>query len=130
MKRLFYLVPAMLLALTLLAGAGSAQNEPVYKRRDLITKLRSDIDRAMANATLSEEQKKKLDESRAKLQQAAAKRHRGGERAKPREMHDALQDIRTVFESDAFKAEDRQAVRDDLKKLLEGRKGSRRRRAA
>ena len=127
MKRLFYLVPAVLLALTLLAGSGSAQNQP-RKRRELLVMLMNDVNRAVANATLTADQKKTLDQSREALRQAAMKR-KGGERADPQQVRAALENMRSLFQSDAFRAEDRQAVEEDLRNIREFRKGARRRAA-
>ncbi len=128
MRRILYLTPAALLLLTIFAGLGAAQNEP-KKRRELLVKLQNDVNKAMANATLTDEQKKTLDASRETLRKTAMKRRRGGEKTDKRQVRTALQDLRSIFQSEAFKPEDREAVQGGLKQLLEQGK-ARRRRAA
>lgn len=127
MKRILSLASAALLLLSIFAGAGAAQDTP-KKRREVVVKLQNDVNKAMANANLTDDQKKTLEASRETLRKAAMKR-RGGEKADKRQMRNALQDLRSIFQSEAFKPEDRQAVQDDLKQLLEQGQ-ARRRRAA
>jgi hypothetical protein len=86
------------------------------KRIVLIAKLRDDVGAAMVNANLKDKQKKTLEESRETLGQAVEAR-RQGEPMDRKKVQKAFEDIRKMAGTDAFGAEDRAAVQEDLQNL-------------
>jgi hypothetical protein len=108
----------LLAILALSAIPIAAQEMPtrqqLQNRRHAITKLQTDLNTAIANAKLTDDQKKTLEEARANLSAA-----RGKDRAAVRK---ALSDVRSIMQSDAFRPEDRQMIRKDLQRLRPARK--------
>lgn len=103
------------------------------ERREAMQNLVKHLDQAMANAKLSEEQKTKLEQAKAALRDAGQARRRGGSGTQPdrEKMRTALRDLQEISQSDAFRPEDKEAVRKDLDKLRQmrgsGQTGTRRR---
>lgn len=93
------------------------------ERREAMQSLVKNLEKAMANANLTEEQKTKLEQARTTVRDAAQARRRGGSGAPPdrEKLRTALRDLYEISQSDAFRAEDREAVRKDLEKLREMR---------
>jgi hypothetical protein len=79
--------------------------------------LRDDVQRAMEHARLTEEQRETLTDANGTLREAT----KGNTNLTNRELRMAMDNIRYVFSSNAFQAQDRQAVLDDLKLLRENR---------
>jgi hypothetical protein len=86
-------------------------------RTGQLNKLRDDVQRAMENAKLTDEQRETLTDANGTLREAA----KVNTNLTNRELRMALDNIRYVFNSQAFPAQDRQAVLDDLKLLRENR---------
>lgn len=105
------------------------------ERREAMQNLVKHLEQAMANAKLTEEQKTKLEQAKAALREAGQGRRRGGSGTQPdrEKMRTALRDLQEISQSDAFRPEDKEAVRKDLDKLRQmrgsGQTGTRRRRA-
>ena len=103
-----------LIALPLVAqDVASAKN-----RRELVVQLVSDTSAARSNATLTDEQKKQLDDALEGLRKASARR-RKGERPNQEQTKQSLKTILQLTQNDAFKAEDLKKVQADLQAIRE-----------
>lgn len=91
-----------------------------------LAKLRADLTRALKNATLSESQKKTLQDAGTRLREAAQARQEGG-KVDRKSVKKALDQIRKVAESGAFQPDDAAAVKADLDAMREAGGRSRRR---
>jgi hypothetical protein len=97
------------------------------ERREAMQSLVKNLEKAMANANLTEDQRARLDKAKSALQEAGRARRRGGSAtpADPEKMRTALRDLYEISQSGAFRAEDKEAIRKDLEKLREMRGGQR-----
>ena len=145
MKTPFWALGALTLSLAATLGAQEPAPAPAQdqtqpqasprERREAMQSLVKNLEKAMANAKLSDEQKTKLEQARTALREAAQGHRRGASGATPdrEKMRTALRDLAEISQSDAFRAEDKEAVRKDLEKLRQTRggqsAGARRRRA-
>jgi hypothetical protein len=99
------------------AARTSSSRSTSLDRTGQLNKLRDDVQRAMENAKLTDEQRETLTDANGTLREAA----KVNTNLTNRELRMALDNIRYVFNSQAFPAQDRQAVLDDLKLLRENR---------
>jgi hypothetical protein len=95
----------------------SSSRSTSLDRSGQLNKLRDDVQRAMEHARLTEEQRETLTDANGTLREAT----KGNTNLTNRELRMAMDNIRYVFSSNAFQAQDRQAVLDDLKLLRENR---------
>lgn len=94
-------------------------------RRAQMQKFQTDLDQASARANFTAEQRKQFDEARQTLRQQAQRGRRNGGGASsdqetagnPRE---ALRTLRSLVQSDAFQAEDRELLRKDMDAIRKG----------
>jgi hypothetical protein len=91
-------------------------NTSDYDRLNVLAKLREDMSAAATNANLTRVQRRSLEDSQAVLQTAADDRQ-AGRTVNLRAVRLALDNIRNLFSSDAFREEDRQVVLNDLDRL-------------
>jgi hypothetical protein len=99
------------------AARSSSSRNTSLDRTGQLNRLRDDVQRAMENAKLTEEQRETLTDANGTLREAAKE----NANVTNRELRMAMDNIRYVFSSHAFQAQDRQAVLDDLKLLRENR---------
>ena len=92
---------------------------PEYDRVNMLGKLRDDMSAAANNANLTRLQRRSLEDSQAVLQTAADDRQ-AGRNVDTRAVRLAIDNIRSLFSSNAFRDEDRQVVMNDLERLREG----------
>ena len=82
-----------------------------------LNRLRDDVQRAMENAKLTEDQRRTLTEATGTLHDAAG----GNANLTNSDLRTAMDNIRYDFSSNAFQPQDRQAVLDDLKQMRENK---------
>jgi pantothenate synthetase len=87
-------------------------------------RLRQDLAKAVRNATLSDDQKKTLQDAGSRLREAREARQ-NGEKVDRGSVKKALDEIRQVTESGAFTPEDEAAVKADLDALRGSHEGRR-----
>jgi hypothetical protein len=93
-------------------------NTSEYDRMNVLSKLREDMSAAANNANLTRTQRRSLEDSQAVLQNAMDDRQ-AGRTVNVRAVRLALDNIRTLFSSNAFSQQDREIVMDDLERLRE-----------
>jgi G:T/U-mismatch repair DNA glycosylase len=86
--------------------------------------LLTDLDAAKANAQLSDAQRVDLDKAMATLKSARETRMNGGTPDRGA-MRGALQTIRKISQSGAFRAEDKEKIRKDIEALRSAAGGRR-----
>lgn len=86
--------------------------------------LLTDLDAAKANAQLSDAQRADLDKAMATLKSARETRMNGGTPDRGA-MRSALQTIRKISQSDAFRAEDKEKIKKDIEALRSAAGGRR-----
>lgn len=89
---------------------------PMADRKTLVAQLRQDMDRAIANARLTGEQRAKLTEARATLREIEAARKKGIQVDQTRSRA-AAETLRQLLATDAFRPEDRRAIERSLESL-------------
>jgi hypothetical protein len=125
MKKLFYtLILTGLFAAALTAGPqDQQQSAPPNQRAG--ARLQQDLAKAVRNATLTDDQKKTLQDGGSRLREAREAKQ-NGEKVDRGSVKKALGEIRQVTESGAFKSEDEAAVKADLDALGGSHEGRRR----
>lgn len=94
--------------------------EQRQERRQKMMRFHEDLDRAIANANLTEAERAKLRTALTTMKEAR-QRHRAGEQVDREQMRAAMQEIRSFVQGDAIRAEDKAA----LQQHFAGRRGMR-----
>lgn len=89
---------------------------PKPDRNTLVAQLRQDMDRAIANANLTADQRAKLTEARATIRETEAAKKKGLQVDQARR-NAAAETLRQLLASDAFRPADRQAVERTMESL-------------
>jgi hypothetical protein len=79
-------------------------------------KFQADLDKAVSRANLSAQQRRDLDNIRANMQKQAETRRQGGT-VDRQAMRQNMQALRDLISSEAFQAEDREILTNDLKQM-------------
>jgi pantothenate synthetase len=121
-KKLIYsLILTELFAVALVAGP-QGQEQPAQPPSGPAAKVRQDLATAVRNATLSDDQKRALEDAGSRLR-AAREARQSGDKVDRKSLKKALDEIRQVSESGAFKPEDQAAVKADLDALQANHEG-------
>jgi hypothetical protein len=105
------------------SGNYNANSTGSYNSTDsvtLVSRLRQDISNAMNNANLTEGQRQSLQDATETLRQAAESTANGFD-PNAREVRLALNNIVSLFDSNAFSSSDRQTVLEDVRQLRQAR---------
>ena len=90
-------------------------------RKSTMQKFQADLDKAVSRANLSEQQRRDLDNIRASMQKQAEARRQGGT-VDRKAMRQNMQALRDLISSEAFQAEDRETLLNDLQQMRGGSK--------
>ena len=127
MKNIVLVLLAAVLLFAPLAGAQESSGDAAATQPG--AKLRADLVRAVQNGHLTDEQKSSMKDAGTTLRDAVTARQ-NGQQVDRAAVKKAFSEIKKVTDSDAFRPEDKQAVKADLEAMKEKAKdagGGRRR---
>jgi hypothetical protein len=124
MKKLFYTLALTGMFAAALTAGPQDQQQAAPPNQTAGARLRQDLAKAVRNATLSDDQKKTLQDAGSRLREAREARQ-NGEKVDRGSVKKALDEIRQVTESGAFTPEDEAAVKADLDALRGSHEGRR-----
>lgn len=122
MKRIGLVLVVASLFLATLAGAQESSAQPAGNGAG--AKLRADLIKAVQNGHLTDAQKTSMQNAGSVLREAA-KARQNGQQVDRNAVKKAFSDIKKVTDSDAFRPEDKQAVKADLEAMKEKARESR-----
>jgi len=122
MKNIGLVLLTVLLSVATFAGAQESSAEPAANGPG--AKLRGDLIKAVQNGHLTDEQKASMQNAGSALREAV-KARQNGEQVDRAAVKKAFSDIKKVTDSDAFRPEDKQAVKADLEAMKEKARESR-----
>jgi hypothetical protein len=125
-----FLASIVMLALALgsISSAVAQDNTQSGKRGAQMQQFRTDLETALANSTLTQEQKDALHKNFQTIQQARESKRSGGT-VDQEAVKSAWQNIRSTLQSDAIRPEDREKLENSMKQMRK-HGGKRRNRSA